>query len=129
MTRQELRVLLDAQFCGCGAPGDAAAAILRLLRLHERGDNSETTWRAQRKEIEEWLPDDGVRFLLMYWLDRLELTEHGGSVEGAWLTEKGGAVLEALAREEEDDFEALFAEHCVHGFDVGDNDDTSHTCT
>ena len=117
MDRPALRRYLAEWFCGCGNPEDAAAALLRLLRLHPLYDHHE--------EVTTWLPDDGVRYLLLYKLDRDELTEHGGSVGGAWLTSKGEAVRDALSREEGDDFDALLAQHCVHGFDI---DDDSHDC-
>lgn len=115
--RQELRVFLSQWFCGCGNPEDACAALLRLLRLHPLYDH--------RAEFKEWVPDDGIEYLLLYALDRHELTEHGGSVGGAWLTPKGEAVRDALAREEGDGFEALLNNHCVHGYDF---DDQAHDC-
>lgn len=117
MTRQELRVALDEWFCGCGCPEDAAGALLRLLRLHPLYEHYD--------ELRAWVPDLGVQYLLLYQLDRLELTEHGGSVGGAWLTDKGTEVRDALAREQADTFEALLAQHCIHGFDI---DDDSHDC-
>jgi hypothetical protein len=99
MTRPELRVFLGGWFCGCGNPEDAAAALLRLLNLHPLSDH--------RDEFEKWVPDSGLQYLLLYSLDRYELTEHGGTVGGAWLTSKGEAVRDALAREEGDGFAAL----------------------
>lgn len=107
MTREELRVALDV-FCGCGRPEDAASALLRLLRLHPLYDHHD--------EFEEWMPDSGISYLILYWLCDQGLTEHGGSVLGGWLTEKGEAIRDALAREETDQFKALFEPHCIHGF-------------
>jgi hypothetical protein len=115
-TRQDLRRFLGDRFCGCGRPEDAAAALLRLLRLHPLYEH--------REEFEAWVSDDGIEYLLLYMLDRDELTEHGGTVGGAWLTDKGTALRDALAREEAD-FEALFEPSCIHGFDIGDR---SHDC-
>lgn len=117
MTRAELRIYLDEWFCGCGNPGMAASALLSLLRLHPL--------HAHRPEIEAWIGDFGIEYLLLYTLDSQDLTEHGGTVGGGWLTEKGEAVRDALAREEQDGFAGLFAQHCVHGVDV---DDASHDC-
>lgn len=117
MTRPELRVFLGQWFCGCGSPEDAAAALLRLLRLHPLYEN--------RDAFKEWITDTGIEYLLLYSLDHYELTEHGGTVGGAWLTDKGEAVRKALAREEADNFEALFADHCACGYDL---DDESHDC-
>lgn len=120
MTRPELRVFLDRWFCGCGSPEVATAALLRLLRLHPLYDPS------HQRELQAWLPDEGVRYLLLYQLDRLELTEHGGTVDGAWLSETGEALRAALERESLDNFAALHAEHCACGHDT---DDLSHSCT
>lgn len=117
MTRQELRVFLGGWFCGCGNSEDGAAALLRLLRLHPLYEN--------RDSFEDWVPDDGIEYLLLYTLDHFDLTEHGSTVSGAWLSDKGEAVRGALEREEVDGFEALFADHCVHGYDI---DDESHDC-
>ena len=125
MTRQELRVFFQKWFCGCGQPEDAAAALLRLLRLHP-------LHRAEaRREFEAWIPDEGVQYLLLYQLDHLDLTEHGGTVSGGWLSAEGDRVLEALVREEADGFKAACAACCIHGYAIGiDPDDPvePHTC-
>jgi hypothetical protein len=110
-------VQLDKWFCGCGSPDDAAAALLRLLRLHPLYDH--------HAELDGWIDDSGVQYLLLYQLDALELTEHGGTVGGGWLSDAGVAVRDALAREEADGFEALMGSWCIHGFDV---EDESHDC-
>lgn len=119
VTRQELRVFLseDWPLCGCGSPPLAAGALLRLLRLHPLFDH--------RDEFEEWVPDDGLQYLLLYGLASAELTEHGSTVDAGWLTEKGAGVRDALSAEEGDRYESLFADHCVHGYDVGD---PNHSC-
>ena len=123
LTRQEVRVILENEFCGCGNPELATAALLQMLRLHPLYDH--------RAEFDEWVPDDGVQYLLMYQLDRMELTEHGGSVGGAWLTDKGKALLAALEREEADNFEALSESCCIHGYSFDADFTTeaqSHDC-
>lgn len=117
MDRRDVRIFFDQHFCGCGSPEAAAAAVLRLLRLHPLYEH--------RADFEAWIADEGIEYFLLYWLDRNELTEHGTSVGGAWLTDRGKALLDALAREEADGFEALFAQHCIHGYDV---DDREHKC-
>jgi hypothetical protein len=118
MNRQELRVfLLEILGCFCGMPDAAIATILRLLRLHPLHENY--------AELNQWLAEDGVRYLLLYSLDAWKLTEHGYTVNGAWLTPKGIQVRDALAAEEADGFKALLAEHCAHGFDM---DDEGHSC-
>lgn len=110
MTRQELRVFLQDWFCGCGQP-EAAADILRIiLALHPLHSN--------REAFELLIPNDGLQYLLLYTLSSFDLTEHGGSVGGGWLTDKGHSVLAALEREKADDYGALFAMACIHGYAV-----------
>jgi len=117
MTREQLRVVLSEWFCGCGSPEAACGALLRLLSFHPMYEH----WR----NAQAWVGNEGLLYLLLYQLDRLELTEHGGSVGGAWLTPKGEAVRDALAREQADGFETLNGEYCVHGYDISDG---SHDC-
>jgi len=38
----------------------------------------------------------GLAYGYLYMLDVLELTEHGGTVGGCWLTDKGKEVLTAI---------------------------------
>jgi hypothetical protein len=121
MTRAELRVFLDGWFCGCGSPEAASEALLRLLRLHPAYDHG--------PEIEEALPDDGLRYLTLYTLERFELTEHGGSVDGGWLTETGTAVRDALSAEEADEFSALHGPACAHGIDLDADCDECNPAT
>jgi len=116
-TRQEIRAYLDKRFCACGSPEKAVGALLRLLRLHPLFEH--------REEFEKWITDEGIAYLLLYMLDSDDLTEHGGSVGGGWLTENGHGLRDGLLRESADDYEALLAPHCVHGYDVGD---ASHEC-
>lgn len=100
MTRRELDDLLfDGFVCGCGRPTAGIQRLLDLLRIHPLYEHQD--------ELERLLPDDGIRMLVLGQLDHAELTEHGGTIEGAWLTEKGEAVKAALEVEESDSFEAM----------------------
>jgi hypothetical protein len=120
MDRPALRRFLDEwPFCGCGCPEVAAGTLLRLLRLHPLYEHE------RYLEFEGWIGDEGVRYLLLYALDGKGLADHGGIISMAWLTDKGDAVRDALTREEADAFEALFADHCAHGYD---DDDEEHDC-
>ena len=110
MTRQELSVFLKTWFCGCGLPEAAARALRDLLALHPLYEN--------RESFERMIPDSGLQYLVLYMLAHLDLTEHGGSCGGGWLTEKGKAVLDALNREAADGFEALMSQRCMHGYAV-----------
>lgn len=110
MTRQETRVFLQEWFCGCGIPTTAVARLRDLLTLHPLYDN--------RAAFELLVPNDGIQYLLLYTLDHFELTEHGGSVDGAWLTDKGKALLDSLNREADDGYHTLMETSCIHGYSV-----------
>jgi hypothetical protein len=71
-------------FCACGDP----ARIAELLRAG-------LEWAAaiQTREGRE---STDTQLLVAYILDAHEMTEHGGSVTGAWLTPAGEDLLEAL---------------------------------
>lgn len=125
MTREELRVFLQKWFCGCGSPQTASDALLRILEAYTEREPPNDYFKAWRL-IDEWFPDEGMRYLALYWLTDLDLIEHGGSVNASWLTGLGERVRDALRREKTDEFEKLHAMHCVHGFDVdGPN---AHDC-
>lgn len=109
LTIQQTRVALDGLYCGCGNPEEALKAIHRLLKLHPLYEN--------RAEFEEWIPDTGLEMLLLHLLDAHGLNEHGGWIGGAWLTDKGKALLAALDRYSMDEIEPEPEEPaCVHGF-------------
>jgi hypothetical protein len=119
MTRSELRVELQGWFCGCGSRGAAAASLLKVLRLHDdfHAKRAEWPWAT----LAPLVPDEGLRWLLLYTLDSRGYTEHGTSVRGAFLLPLGKALRDALAAEEGDEFEALFGDHCAHGIDIDDD--------
>jgi hypothetical protein len=99
MTRKELRDFLFEHFCGCGAPEAAAETLLFLLR-HPN----------DYKIVNERITDEGAKYILLYYLAALDLTEHGSNVGASWLTDKGEEVREALTKEEVDNFDSLFAD-------------------
>lgn len=110
MNRQELRVFLQEWWCGCGSPEEASARLRDVLALHPLYEH--------RAEIDALIPDSGFQYLILYTLDHFDLTEHGGTVGGGWLTDKGKAVLEALNREAASNYEALSENACMHGYAV-----------
>lgn len=79
----------EAKFCGCANPSSVLALILDALQRHSPGGD----------EFDGGPDPDWVQAnpLMAYSLDFWELTEHGGSIYGAWLTEKGVALRDALA--------------------------------
>jgi hypothetical protein len=94
-------------FCGCGMPEEA----LKWLRgcLADIEHRTEVEWKQSPPVYQgriyarmEPLPR-GVEYLLWYWMDKLELIEHGGSVGGSWLTERGKHLLRRLEKIDLDD--------------------------
>ena len=87
-------------FCGCGMPEEA----LKWLRdcLADIQHRTEVEWKQNPPIYQgriharmEPLPR-GVEYLLWYWMDKLQLIEHGGGVGGSWLTERGEHLLARL---------------------------------
>lgn len=99
MGREELRELLIGNVtCGCGDPYAVAQLVLDVLALHPLYEGGALAEQ----------PSDGLWYFVLGVLDSLGLTEHGGSIGGGWLTDKGKATLAALERERNDGFEELF---------------------
>jgi hypothetical protein len=110
MTIQELRVFLSEWFCGCDSPKAACRALRDLLSLHPLYEH--------RDEFEQFVPDVGLQALLLYTLDHFDLTEHGGTVGGGWLTDKGKALLAALNEHAADEWAKVCASSCCHGYAI-----------
>jgi len=108
MTIQQLRVFLQKYFCGCGRPEDAVERLRDLLALHPLYNN--------REKFEALVPDTGIEYLLLYMLDHMGLTSHGGTVGGGWLTDLGTQVLAALTVPGA--FAASTVSCCIHGYSI-----------
>lgn len=121
MTRQEMRVFLQDWFCGCGNPEEACRALHDLLVLHPLYENQEALRRL--------LPNEGSRQFMLYILDAMGLTEHGTSVNGAWLSDKGQAVLAALRIEADDEWNSLIEPSCIHGYAIDSELDNCPACS
>lgn len=96
-------------FCGCGHPSEALDFVLYFLNCFIDEAWKETIL-LDRFSLKECLKnfkgfDDesgtpcAVEFILHY-LDKLELSEHGSSVYGSWLTDAGIMWREVLRRTE-----------------------------
>lgn len=78
--------------CGCGSAdllADKAVAVLKNFEL-EPTDPSRF-----------YVGENVTNELLAHWLDSKGLLEHGGSVSGSWLTDKGKEVLQLIKDYEE----------------------------
>ena len=80
------------QFCGCGTPEEAGRLILQSLKLIRDCNAEKITWKERDKQY----PSEAWRYFMAYQLDNWGLTEHGTSVDSAWLTDKGIEVMEDL---------------------------------
>ena len=74
-------------FCGCGDRGYELERIYKTLKILNRED------RLDREEI---YPVENGYQIYLYLLDKFEFTEHGYSIYGSWLTEKGKALMYVL---------------------------------
>jgi hypothetical protein len=77
----------QANYCGCGDQ-------VRVLELLRYGLRVTADPAAKLGPPVAW-PEDAL-WLLAYQLDAWELTEHGTSLAGAWLTDDGRRLLNAL---------------------------------
>jgi hypothetical protein len=89
--------------CGCGQPERVADMVRRYLEAlnwaWEKGPAGEHAhyWKERWPKMEERAKLSEDSFLLCAYLaDTQDLTEHGGSVFGSWLSDKGRAVLADL---------------------------------
>lgn len=106
-------------FCGCGNPDDALRLVHGLLRAAPFYEN--------QSRVDELLPTSGIQMLVLGALDKAELIEHGSSIGGSWLTDRGRATLDALelVAAEEGYKEFVDSDRCVHGYTPRDLD---HDC-
>src|SRR4051812_44267695 len=84
-TQQYFRHLLNDKihFCGCGSV-DKWGVLLAMLERSEAQGSFYKPWN-------DW-PGDAVEFVA-HVMDGWGLTEHGGSVGHAWLTDEGKFAL------------------------------------
>jgi hypothetical protein len=78
-------------WCHCGRPEDVTRLVVAYLRMVER-----LLWAARSKPDYSAVGGEAAWWLLAYLCDGLAWTEHGGSVEGAWLTEDGRLAMQRM---------------------------------
>ena len=97
----------DLKLCGCGSP-ERTWEIIRLILIAQSQDGYENRINMLNNicniNIEDSNNYDGLIQFVLYVLDDHEFLEHGSSIGGAWLTEKGKLFLDLLnMRNEIDD--------------------------
>lgn len=70
--------------CGCGDPDAVMDYLGELLERIEQGNPPEG-------EGLDWI-------FFLYWADDKEFADHGTSIRGAWLTEKGKEILNDIRK-------------------------------
>lgn len=94
-------------FCCCGQPWLTLAYIrdAMILLKNRRATSADKLpskeefkdiWEKWGKDCKELFKTDEAAWLMWYFLDSKNLTEHGGNCSGAWLSEKGEKMLEDL---------------------------------
>lgn len=81
--------------CGCGTSDELAEMAYKLLE-HFGTPHEERTFQFYKD-------DDHLAYeAIAHWIDHKELIEHGSSVYGSWLSEKGKELLAVLKKAKED---------------------------
>ncbi len=84
----------DIGLCGCGRPLDTWEMIHRYLKALKLRSESVDEGIEEVKNF--YMQNYGLAQFMAYILDDREYTEHGTSIYGAWLTDKGKDLLSIL---------------------------------
>jgi len=88
------RIFDIAPICGCGQPEEA---LERLLVILDAMASFSDEGRVKRRIFYTEDNENNIDLLLiLYFLDDMGYTEHGSSVYGAWLSDKGKELLKVL---------------------------------
>lgn len=90
--RFDFRWYGQLKFCGCGWPVDCAAWLAKILRLL---DSDEYV----KPELDALVGSEMGTLFVLYVLDAMKLTEHGGSVFSSRLTDTGEKLMVDLEAE------------------------------
>jgi len=81
----------DMPFCGCGDPGSADRLVIGLLAVFADRQPDRV------RRVEELIGgSEGAQQIVLAAIDHAGLIDHGSSVWGSWLTERGKWVLWAV---------------------------------
>jgi hypothetical protein len=90
----------DLGICGCNMPWEAYNVVRDLLAYCAQ-DHADRDCH----DLNRIIGTDGAVHLVLCLLDNAKLIEHGSTVAGAWLTDKGRCALEWMRRHEWEDRE------------------------
>lgn len=92
----------ELKWCGCGN-AEAALDFMRDVLAAIGPCGKRDDWEGSRRRMSELIGEESngaLALSYLYMLDAVGLTEHGGSVWGCWLTEKGERILHELQRDD-----------------------------
>lgn len=89
------------EFCGCGSPENNLDYIRRGLELINKRhkapyDSPIWIWKHYKDLRQQVHGSESAALFFDYWTAQLNLTEHGGSIIGCWLSSAGFELLEDL---------------------------------
>lgn len=89
--------------CGCGNPEFTYEVIRQILNIQSKRFDSAETYKERQKHFSDLCNSSmdnenyyGLIQFVLYILDDKGFLEHGGSIGGAWLSEKGTIYLDLL---------------------------------
>lgn len=93
----------ELNLCGCGSPEFTYSAIREYLHIREDWYKNRIKYDGVLQRYKKNLHIDdndslqsGLLQFMMYILDHKGFTEHGGSIGGCWITDKGRRLLTVL---------------------------------
>jgi hypothetical protein len=95
----------DLDLCGCGNPENAYELVRDLLALAPFYEDGR--WRL----AESLIGTPGACHMVLGMLEHAGLLDHGTSLRGAWLTDKGHWYLAALREVQFDDLDEVGFPH------------------
>lgn len=77
-------------FCGCGSPASNLELIYELISFKELLHNKKLSFADYNEKVKNYLVEniENVRWFFDYFLDKKDMTEHGGNVSGGWLCDE-----------------------------------------
>ena len=87
------------ELCGCGSPEENYIFLASCLEATSDKYPNIIDYKKVRAIVLE--NPETVTELVLHLLDAAELTEHGGSVYGSWLTDRGRQFIEHCPEEDD----------------------------
>lgn len=85
-------------FCGCGCLYMSIKFTRDILNCYEDREEDNLSPYLNLNKAKEVCDNDNITDFILHWMDFCELTDHGSSVYGSWLTDKGKALRDYLKK-------------------------------